>query len=121
MNKRKVIDIAREVIRIESEAVAVLGNRIDEKFEAVVKQIIECKGRLIVCGIGKSGLISKIASTMSSTGTPSQFVHPSEAIHGDLGMITKEDVFMIISNSGETLELVQLIPSIKRKRSQLSA
>ena len=116
MNKRKVIDIAREVIRIESEAVAVLGDRIDEKFEAVVKQIIECKGRLIVCGIGKSGLISKkIASTMSSTGTPSQFVHPSEAIHGDLGMITKEDVFMIISNSGETLELVQLIPSIKRK------
>tara|TARA_B100000886_G_scaffold336047_1_gene294118 strand:- start:951 stop:1931 length:981 start_codon:yes stop_codon:yes gene_type:complete len=116
MSKRKVIDVAREVIRIESEAVAVLEDRIDEKFEAVVNQIIKCKGRLIVCGVGKSGLISqKIASTMSSTGTPSQFVHPSEAIHGDLGMITSEDVFMIISNSGETLELLQLIPSVKTK------
>ena len=99
MDFKNIKEIARKVIRIEAEAVSLIEKRIDEKFEAAVKTIIEFRGRLIICGMGKSGLISqKIASTMASTGTPAQFVHPSEATHGDLGMITKEDVIIIISN-----------------------
>ena len=114
MDFKNIKEIAKKVIRIEAEAVSLIEKRIDEKFEAAVKTIIECSGRLIICGMGKTGLISqKIASTMASTGTPAQFVHPSEATHGDLGMITKEDVIIIISNSGETMELIQLLPSIK--------
>ena len=116
MNSNKIKNIAKEVIRIESQAVSLLEKRIDENFASAVKLILECKGRLIVSGMGKSGLISqKIASTMASTGTPAQFVHPGEATHGDLGMITENDTLLIISNSGETKELIQLIPLIKKK------
>ena len=108
--------IARNVIKTEASAVALLESRIDDIFESAVKSILECRGRLIISGMGKSGLISqKIASTMSSTGTPTYFVHPGEAIHGDLGMITGQDIIIILSNSGETSELIQILPSLKKK------
>ena len=104
------------MIRTEAEAVGLMENRIDNNFENAVQKIINCNGRVICSGIGKSGLISqKIAATMSSTGTPAYFVHPAEAIHGDLGMIANNDILIIVSNSGETTELIQIIPSIKRK------
>jgi arabinose-5-phosphate isomerase len=110
------IKIGKNVIQIEAQAVLAMADRINEQFENAVNTIIGCRGRLIVLGIGKSGLISqKIASTMASTGTPSQFVHSGDAFHGDLGMITKDDVTLMISNSGETHELVQIIPAIKMK------
>ena len=116
MEPSKIKKVAKEVIRIEANSVSQIVERIDEKFVSAVQSIMECDGRLIVMGMGKSGLISqKIASTMASTGTPSHFVSPAEATHGDLGMIKKEDVLLIVSNSGETMELIQLLPSIKRK------
>ena len=116
MNSSDIQSIAKRVIEIEAEAVSLMGNRIDSNFESAVQSILECTGRLIVSGMGKSGLISqKIAATMASTGTPSHFVHPGEATHGDLGMITKEDIVLIVSNSGETLELIQILPALQKK------
>ena len=116
MSDTNNIKIGKNVIQIEARAVLAIADRINEQFETAVKTILDCKGRLIVLGIGKSGLISqKIASTMASTGTPAHFVHPGDAFHGDLGMITKEDVVLMISNSGETHELVQIIPAIEKK------
>ena len=116
MSDTENIKIGKNVIQIEAQAVLAIADRINEQFEIAVKTILDCKGRLIVLGIGKSGLISqKIASTMASTGTPAHFVHPGDAFHGDLGMITKEDVILMISNSGETHELVQIIPAIRKK------
>ena len=116
MNSSDIQSIAKRVIEIEAEAVSLMGNRIDSNFESAVQSILECTGRLIVSGLGKSGLISqKIAATMASTGTPSHFVHPGEATHGDLGMITKEDIVLIVSNSGETLELIQILPALQKK------
>ena len=116
MRDTKNIQIGKNVIQIEAQAVSAIADRINQQFETAVNTILDCKGRLIVLGIGKSGLISqKIASTMASTGTPAHFVHPGDAFHGDLGMITKEDVVLMISNSGETHELVQIIPAIRKK------
>ena len=117
MKTSDIKSVAKRVIQIEADAVSLIGGRIDEHFESAVQTILECAGRLIVSGLGKSGLISqKIASTMASTGTPAHFVHPAEATHGDLGMITKEDVLLIVSNSGETMELIQILPAIHKKR-----
>ena len=116
MSDTKNIQIGKNVIQIEAQAVSAIADRINQQFETAVNTILDSKGRLIVLGIGKSGLISqKIASTMASTGTPAHFVHPGDAFHGDLGMITKEDVVLMISNSGETPELVQIIPAIRKK------
>ena len=116
MSDTKNIQIGKNVIQIEAQAVSAIADRINQQFETAVNTILDCKGRLIVLGIGKSGLISqKIAATMASTGTPAHFVHPGDAFHGDLGMITKEDVVLMISNSGETHELVQIIPAIRKK------
>ena len=116
MNSSNIQSVAIRVIKIESEAVSLMAERIDQSFNDAVQLILECQGRLIVSGMGKSGLISqKIASTMASTGTPSYFVHPGEATHGDLGMIKKEDVVLIVSNSGETMELIQILPSLQKK------
>ena len=116
MEPSRIKKIAREVIQIEADSVSQIVERIDDDFESAVQSIFQCDGRLIIMGMGKSGLISqKIASTMASTGTPSHFVSPAEATHGDLGMIKKGDVLLIVSNSGETLELIQLLPLIKRK------
>jgi len=94
---------AKDVIRIEAEAVQSLIGKIDKRFTDALKMVLSAKGRVVVTGIGKSGMIGrKIAATLTSTGTPSLFLHPVEGIHGDLGMITKDDVVLVISNSGQT-------------------
>jgi arabinose-5-phosphate isomerase len=114
------LELARRVLAIEADAVRALIARLDERFLAAVALILECKGRVIVSGIGKSGHIArKIASTLSSTGTPSHFVHPAEASHGDLGMIQRDDVFIGISYSGESDELLQIVPLVKRQGAKL--
>ena len=115
MAPRENIKVGREVIAIEAEAVLKLKDRIDENFDRAVELIYECQGRVVVTGMGKSGLISqKIASTLASTGTPSQFIHPGEAVHGDLGMVTGDDLVLAISNSGETHEIIELMPAFAR-------
>ena len=109
------IDIGRNVIQIESEALTSLAKKIGKDFDKAVELIFDRSGRVIVTGMGKSGLISqKIASTFASTGTPAQFIHPSEAVHGDIGMVTSQDTALAVSNSGETYEIIQLIPIFAR-------
>lgn len=106
---------AKRVLRIEADAVAALIDRIDEQFEKAIKIILNCKGRVVVTGMGKSGLIGKkIAATLASTGTPALFLHPAEGIHGDLGMVTRGDAVIALSNSGETEEIARMLPSLKR-------
>ena len=118
----KALDLARQVLRIEADAVLALADRIDGAFLHALSLILNCHGRVIVCGIGKSGHIGrKIASTLASTGTPAFFVHPAEASHGDLGMITAQDVVITISNSGESMEVLNIVPSIKRQGAKLIA
>ncbi len=110
-----VLDIARKVLRTEAEAVLSLVQKLDQGFADAVDLMLRSKGRVIVTGMGKSGLVGKkIAATLASTGTPAFFLHPAEAQHGDLGMVTSQDVIIAISNSGETEELVCLIPFLKR-------
>jgi arabinose-5-phosphate isomerase len=114
--------LAREVLEIEAAAVAALASRLDERFVAAVRLVLECRGRVVVTGIGKSGHIGrKIASTMASTGTPAFFVHPGEASHGDLGMITHDDVVIALSYSGESDELLTVLPLVKRMGARLIA
>jgi arabinose-5-phosphate isomerase len=109
------LEIARRVLRIEAEALAELMRRLDGSFERAVDVLLACKGRVVVTGMGKSGLIGrKIAATFSSTGTPSVFLHPAEAVHGDLGMLMREDVALAVSYGGETAEIVALLEAIKR-------
>jgi arabinose-5-phosphate isomerase len=118
--KPTALDLARQVLRIESDAVAALIPRLDDRFLEAVGLILGCRGRVVVSGIGKSGHVArKIASTMASTGTPAFFVHPAEASHGDIGMITREDVLIALSNSGESAELLTIIPLIKRQGAKL--
>ena len=116
MSKEKqIINIAKQVIDDEVEALVGLKNYIDKNFEEIIDVIFECKGRIIFTGIGKSGHISKkISATLSSTGTSSFFMHSSEAFHGDLGMIQSEDIVVAISYSGETEDLLKTIPIIKK-------
>jgi arabinose-5-phosphate isomerase len=110
-----IIEIGKKVLRIEAEAVIGLIERIDGNFEKAVEMIFGSAGRVVVTGMGKSGLVGKkIAATLASTGTPAFFMHPAEASHGDLGMVTSDDVIIAISNSGETEELSELIPFLKR-------
>lgn len=114
------LDLARQVLNIEADAVRALTQRIDDNFLQALNLILACKGRVIVSGMGKSGHIArKIASTMSSTGTPAYFVHPGEASHGDLGMVTADDVFVGISYSGESEELLTIVPVLKRQGAHL--
>lgn len=114
----KDIDIiaeAKRVLRVEARAVADMGERLGPEFERAARMIHETRGKVIVSGMGKSGLIGKkIAATLASTGTPSFFMHPAEASHGDLGMVTRDDTILALSNSGETSELICLIPYLKR-------
>lgn len=111
----ELIDIAQRVLRIESEALAALSISVDRNFPEAIEIIAQAPGRVVVSGMGKSGLVGKkIAATLASTGTPAFFVHPAEASHGDLGMITDRDVVIALSNSGETEEIVKLIPFLKR-------
>ncbi len=115
MNKNNTyIDYAKEVFQIEAKSISDLSKQLDEQFIYAVDAILKSKGRLVISGVGKSGLIGrKMAATFASTGTPSMFMHPVEAFHGDLGMVKKEDVFIGISYSGETEELLKIIPFIK--------
>lgn len=112
---KEIIDTAKHVLKVEAEAVLALHDRIDERFVTAVDMMLGCKGRVVITGMGKSGLIcQKVAATMASTGTPALFLHPAEGIHGDLGMLMKGDLVMAVSNSGETEEIVRILPVIKR-------
>jgi arabinose-5-phosphate isomerase len=114
------LNLARRVLRIEAEAVLALIDRIDSDFLQALRLILNCRGRVVVSGMGKSGHVGrKIASTLASTGTPAYFVHPAEASHGDLGMITRDDVLIALSNSGESAELLMIVPIIKRQGAKL--
>jgi len=115
MNNKNFCQFGLAVIETEAKAVADLKNRIDEKFAEACEHLLACKGRIIVTGVGKSGHVArKVAATFASTGSPAFFVHSTEANHGDLGMITAEDVVLAISNSGETSEIIGMLPLIKR-------
>jgi arabinose-5-phosphate isomerase len=115
MDSTALKSLARAVVSTEAAAVADLESRIDDSFVAACEMILACRGRIVVLGMGKSGHIAgKIAATLASTGTPAFFVHPAEASHGDLGMITADDVVLVLSNSGETNEVKQIIPILKR-------
>lgn len=108
------ISVAKEVLAIEADALSKLVEKLDDNFSSSVERVVASAGKTIICGMGKSGIIGKkIAATLASTGTPSFFMHPGEAYHGDLGMVSKDDVFIAISNSGETDEVVKLIPFLK--------
>ena len=121
-SKENILDIAKKVLKTEAEAVSALIRKLNSNFESAVNLIYESKGRVVVTGMGKSGLVGKkIAATLASTGTPAFFLHPAEASHGDLGMVTERDIIISISNSGETAELVGLIPFLKRYRVKLIA
>jgi len=115
MTLSRINELANEVLDVEASSILSLKRNIGESFEKAIDILYNCKGRVIVTGMGKSGIIGKkIAATMSSTGTPSYFLHPAESTHGDSGVITREDVIIAISNSGETQELMNLLPLIKR-------
>ena len=110
-----ILETAKRVFSVEKDALEGISKRLDSNFEEAAKRLYACSGRIVVCGMGKSGLIGKkIAATFASIGQPAIFMHPSEAIHGDLGMLMPGDCFLSISNSGETDELLQLIPHINR-------
>jgi arabinose-5-phosphate isomerase len=114
--------LARKVLRTEAEAILGLVDRLDERFARAVVMLRDCRGRVIVTGMGKSGIICrKIAATLSSTGTPAFFLHPAEAIHGDLGMVHRDDVVIALSHSGETPEVLRLLETIRRIGAQLIA
>lgn len=113
---------AQKVLQMEAEAVLDLIPRVDEHFDAAVEMILACEGRAIMTGMGKSGIIAhKISATLASTGTPSFYLHPAEGIHGDLGMVTANDVIIALSNSGETGEILNILPSLRRIGAKLIA
>jgi len=116
------LPLAREVFQVEAAAVSALADRLDGAFSSAVDMLLQCGGRVVVSGIGKSGHIArKVAATFASTGTPAFFVHPAEASHGDLGMISPDDVVVAFSNSGETAELLAILPTVKRLGARLIA
>jgi arabinose-5-phosphate isomerase len=116
------LNVARHVLEIEARALHHLMTRLDAGFAAAVDKILACSGRVVVSGLGKTGHIArKIASTLASTGTPAFFVHAAEANHGDLGMVTRDDVFLALSNSGESSELLAIVPVVKRQGATLIA
>jgi arabinose-5-phosphate isomerase len=116
MNEReRLLAMADRVLRLEAESIAALRGRLDDRFVEAVDLLRRCRGRVIVTGMGKSGLIGrKIAATLASTGTPAYFLHPAEGVHGDIGMMAREDVVLALSNSGETDEVLAVLPAIKR-------
>ena len=122
LTAEELIELGREVLRIEAHAVLSLVDRLGPSFVEAVRLILACRGRVVVSGMGKSGHVGrKIAATMASTGTPTFFVHPAEASHGDLGMITPDDVVIALSNSGESAELVAIVPLLKRHGTRMIA
>ncbi|MFJ2992279.1 KpsF/GutQ family sugar-phosphate isomerase [Pandoraea sp. NPDC087047] len=122
INPGRALEVAREVLRTEADAIERVSAHLDDSFFEAVMLLLACRGRVVVTGMGKSGHIGrKLAATFASTGTPAFFVHPAEASHGDLGMITTDDVVVALSNSGETGELVSILPMIKRLGAKLIA
>ena len=120
LQPKKLLDLARNVLDIESRAVEQLRARLDDSFVAACKLCLDTTGRVVVTGMGKSGHIGgKIAATLASTGTPAFFLHPAEASHGDLGMLTEHDLLLAVSYSGETQEVVTILPMVKRMGSRL--
>jgi arabinose-5-phosphate isomerase len=116
------ITLARKVLQTEADAILALIDRLDGRFEQAVQILLDCRGRVLVTGMGKSGIICrKIAATLSSTGTPAFFLHPAEAVHGDLGALQSDDVILALSNSGETEELLRLLETIKRLGARMIA
>jgi len=114
-NKKSIIESGKEVLRIEAKAISSLIPRLDSRFTMAVDMILKCNGRVVVTGMGKPGIIAKkLAATLASTGTPALSLHPAEAVHGDLGMVIKDDIIIAISNSGETEEITKLIPTIRK-------
>jgi arabinose-5-phosphate isomerase len=115
MSGEAILACGRRVLEIEAQAVGKLGARLDEGFVRAVEILLACRGRVVLTGMGKSGFVAKkIAATLASTGTPALFLHPAEGVHGDLGMVVRGDVVVAVSNSGETEELIQLLPAFKR-------
>jgi len=115
-----ILEQVKEVLKIEAQAILDLVDRVGPEFEAAVRLILESKGRVILTGMGKSGLVArKISATLNSTGTPSLFLHPAEAIHGDLGMVTPDDIVVAVSNSGHTAEINNLIPILKGMKARI--
>jgi arabinose-5-phosphate isomerase len=120
--RNRILDTAREVLQNESEALLRIKEKLNGEFVAAVEIILACNGKVILTGIGKSGIIAKkIAATLASTGTPSFYLNPSEAFHGDLGMISKEDVVIALSHSGETDEVLKIVPFIHENGNKLIA
>lgn len=115
-----ILEQVKEVLKIEAQAILDLVDRVGPEFEKAVRMILESKGRVILTGMGKSGLVArKISATLNSTGTPSLFLHPAEAIHGDLGMVTRDEVVVAISNSGNTVEINNLLPILKGMKARI--
>ena len=121
MSREDYLASGREALRLESEAIQQLAEGLDERFSELVETILGLEGRVIMTGIGKSGAVaSKLASTFASTGTPALFLHPAEAVHGDLGMVTKRDLIIALSHSGSTDEVLRLVPTIRRLGAKLA-
>jgi len=120
MRSNKFINSAKKTIEIQADSIASLSSQIDKSFAEIGKKVSHLKGKLIVMGVGKSGHVGqKVSATLASTGTPSFFIHPTEAAHGDLGMIAKDDAVLIFSNSGETKEVTEILPALKRMTSDI--
>ena len=122
MDRNEKLQAAKEVFQIEIKALQHICAGLEETFAVIEEAILSCSGKVILCGMGKSGHIArKISATLASLGTPSFFLHPAEAVHGDLGMVSENDIVLLLSSSGETQELIQIIPSLKQIGSKIIA
>jgi len=122
MKKYNYIGSAKRTLKIESESILAIANQLNKSFTTLCENVLYCKGKFVIMGVGKSGHIAqKISATLSSTGTPSIFIHPTEAAHGDIGLIDKKDIILLISNSGETDEIINILPSLKRHAKEIAS
>ncbi len=122
MKKYNYIGSAKRTLKIESESILAIANQLNKSFTTLCENVLYCKGKFVIMGVGKSGHIAqKISATLSSTGTPSIFIHPTEAAHGDIGLIDKKDIVLLISNSGETDEIINILPSLKRHAKEIAS
>ncbi len=120
MDRKEKLRAAKEVFEMEIEALQKIRDKLDGDFAGIEEAILSCNGKVVLCGMGKSGHIArKISATLASLGTPSFYLHPAEAVHGDLGMVSEEDIVILLSNSGETQELIQIVPSLKQIGSKM--
>ena len=122
MKKHNYIASAKRTLKIESDSINSISRQLNKSFTDLCEKVINSKGKFIIMGVGKSGHIAqKISATLSSTGTPSIFIHPTEAAHGDMGLINKTDIVLLISNSGETDEIINILPSLKRHAKEIAS